>query len=123
MNVHIDKLVFGGQAMGKTPDGKIAFVWNALPGEDVELDVIKNKKTHIEGNAVRILSSSSNRIPAREDHFLSCSPWQIMTFEEENTWKIAMAKETYEKIGGLENVSLEIVADEKNQYGYRNKIE
>lgn len=123
MNVRIDKLVFGGQGMGKTDDGKIAFVWNALPGEDVALDVIKNKKTHIEAHASAILSPSPNRIEPKEKHFLSCSPWQILSFEEENQWKMDIARETYEKIGGLTDIPLDIVADPEAQYGYRNKIE
>jgi L-2-hydroxyglutarate oxidase LhgO len=44
MEAHIEKLVFGGQAMGKTPDGKLGFIWGALPGETVEVEVLKNKK-------------------------------------------------------------------------------
>ena len=71
MKVEIEKLVFGGQGMARLPslgaqttsgqghiDGKIAFVWNALPGETVEIDVIQNRKTHLEGVAKTSPSAS-----------------------------------------------------------------
>ncbi len=123
MNAQIEKLVFGGQALGKTPDGKLAFVWGALPDETVELDIIKDKKNLIEANAQRIIAPSAHRIAPQESHYLSCSPWQILAFDQENEWKIDIARETYTKIGGLNDTALDIVANEEAQYHYRNKIE
>jgi len=35
LRVKIDKLVHGGQGIGTLSDGRKAFVWNALPGEEV----------------------------------------------------------------------------------------
>ena len=43
MKIKIDKLVFGGQGLGKF-EGKTAFIWNALPGEQIEADLIKKEK-------------------------------------------------------------------------------
>ncbi len=122
MRVIIEKLVFGGQAMGRAEDGKVVFVWNALPGEEVEVEVIKKKKDHIEAVAIDIIKPSLDRLPAGEEHYLSCSPWQIMSWEKENEWKKKMANEVYKKIGGLE-LDLDISFDSDWQYGYRNKME
>jgi 23S rRNA (uracil1939-C5)-methyltransferase len=122
--VHIDKLVFGGQGLGRFPDGRVVFVWNALPGEDVEIQIIKKHKNHIEAVAKRILNPSPDREDPRESHWLSSSPWQMISWEKENEWKRAIAAETYSKIGNLiiQPQELEIVTD-NNPYGYRNKIE
>ncbi|OGH71828.1 MAG: 23S rRNA (uracil-5-)-methyltransferase RumA [Candidatus Magasanikbacteria bacterium RIFCSPLOWO2_12_FULL_43_12] len=122
MKVNIEKLVFGGQGLGRLDDGRVCFVWNALPGEEVELEILKNKKTHLEAVATRIIKPSPERIEPKESHFLSCSPWQIMNFEAENKWKREIAVETYKKLGGIDAGDLEIVSDEK-EYGYRNKME
>ncbi|MBI4426913.1 MAG: 23S rRNA (uracil(1939)-C(5))-methyltransferase RlmD [Candidatus Magasanikbacteria bacterium] len=119
--IKIEKLVFGGQGLGFL-DGKACFVWNALPGEEAEIEIIKNKKTHLEAMATKIIKSSSDRIEPKEDHFLSCSPWQIMNFAAENRWKKDIAVETYRKLGGFDVCDLEIVSDGK-EYGYRNKME
>ncbi len=107
--------------MGHIDDGRVIFVWNALPGEEVEFELIKKEKTHWEGVATKILNPSQARLEPKEAHFLSCSPWQIMTQDEENKWKIEMAKETYKKIGGFD-CELKMAGDE-NIWGYRNKME
>ncbi len=124
MRVLIEKLVFGGQGLGRLPDGRVIFVWNALPGEEVEAQILKSKKGHVEAVATKIYTPSPDRVPALDSHFLSTGPWEILSWEKENEWKQAIAKETYAKIG---NVLLEekipIVAHSEMQYGYRNKME
>ncbi len=124
MKLHIDKLVFGGQGFGRTEDGQPAFVWNALPGEDVELNVLKKRKGVYEAVATEITNPSPDRIEPKESHWLSSSPWQHLSWEAELRWKKAIAAETYSKIGDLiiQSDELKIVTDDK-QYGYRNKIE
>jgi len=122
--IKIEKLVFGGQGMGRLEDGRVAFVWNALPGETVKITIVKKKKEFVEAIATTILKPSPERVEPLTPHFLSTSPWQILDFERENHWKKAIAAETYGKIGGLifgENIP-KIVSDDV-QYGYRNKIE
>jgi len=121
--VKIEKLVFGGQALGRLHGGAI-FIWNALPGEEVEIEIVKKKKNYFEALAKNIIKPSPYRIEPKEDHFLSCSPWQILDFKRENFWKKMIASETYKKIGKLSaDIKLDIVSDDKKQYGYRNKIE
>ncbi len=121
--IKIEKLVFGGQALGTMEDGRKIFIWNALPGEEVEVEIIKKKKNFIEATATNIIKASPDRIPATESHYLSCSPWQIMTAEAENHEKINVAKEVFQKIGGFSLPDdIQITSDE-NIYHYRNKIE
>lgn len=122
-SLFIEKLVFGGQGLGKSA-GKICLVWNALPDENVRIKVLKQKHNYLEAVATEILSPSPRRIAPREDHFLSCSPWQILSFEAENEWKIRIAEETYARLGHLPTgKKIEIVSDTACQYGYRNKME
>ena len=40
---HIEKLIFGGQALTRI-DGKAVLVWGALPDEEVEIEYINEKK-------------------------------------------------------------------------------
>ncbi|MDD5043802.1 MAG: TRAM domain-containing protein [Patescibacteria group bacterium] len=123
IRVKIEKLVFGGQGLGHF-DGRVVLAWNALPGEEVEVEIIRKKKNYLEGVARNIISPSPDRVLTQESHFISCSPWQILSFNKENFWKKAIAKETYKKIGKFSwEGELEIVSDERAQYGYRNKME
>lgn len=121
--IHIEKLIFGGQALGRL-DGKAVFVWNALPGEDVEIEYTVNKKNFAEAIATKIITPSPNRVEPKEKHFLATSPWDIMDYKTENEWKKQIAIETYGRNGGLilqENPPT--IEFDDNQYGYRNKIE
>ncbi|MBI5728499.1 MAG: class I SAM-dependent RNA methyltransferase [Candidatus Magasanikbacteria bacterium] len=124
MRVHIEKLVFGGQGLGRTPEGRVVFVWNALPGEDVDVEIIKNRAGHTEAVATAITNPSPDRVAPMETHWLSSSPWQHLSWESELLWKKEIAAETYSKIGHCVLQSSDIdIATNGRQYGYRNKIE
>lgn len=120
----IEKLIFGGQGLGKLDDGQVVFVWNALPGEVVDVEILKKKKGYLEGVAINIVEVSPERVEPKDKHFLSTSPWQIMSYETENKWKKEVSIETYKKLGGaaFENIDPEIVYSDE-EYGYRNKME
>lgn len=121
LTIEIKKLVNGGQGLGFY-EGKPVFAWNVLPGETAMVEITKQKKEYLEGIAVQINNTSPERIAPKEDHFLSCSPWQIMTYVYESHWKKEIVKETFNKIGNIELNDLNIVCNE-NIFGYRNKME
>lgn len=129
----IEKLVFGGQGLAREAQtnnkgitfNRTIFVWNALPGEEVEVDYLERKKDTAEAIATQILSPSPDRIPPQEPQFLSTSPWQILKPEAETRLKLEVAVETYGRNGGLilQNELPKIISDEAHYFGYRNKIE
>ncbi len=121
--VKIEKLVFGGQALARM-ENKVALVWNALPGEEVEIEIYRKQKSFVEAIATKIITPSPIRVEPSEPHYLCCSPWQILPFADENYWKEQIALETYQKIGRITPVDeLKILSDASLQYGYRNKME
>ena len=61
MFAKIEKLVPGGQGLGVLEDGKKAFVWNALPGEMVEFNVTKDKRSYCEGVAYHVFNCNERR--------------------------------------------------------------
>ena len=56
------KLVYGGRALARTPEGMVAFVAGALPGERVLARPVSARKGYLECEAARILSPSPDRI-------------------------------------------------------------
>ena len=123
VKLKIEKLVFGGQGLARH-EGKIYFIWNALPGEEVEAEITKQTKTFCEGEAVKIIESSPYRKNPKEDHYMSCSAWQILDFAQENAWKRFVAEEVYHKLSGLSLQNLpEIAYEEGEDFNYRNKME
>lgn len=120
----IEKIVNGGQGLAHTDDLTV-FVWNALPGEEVEVEYLSKRKGIAEAVATKITSPSPDRIEPKEPFFLSSSPWQIVKPEAEDVLKQTIAVETYGRNGGLilQAEPPKIISDAKNAFGYRNKIE
>lgn len=118
----IEKLVHGGQGISTLADGRRAFVWNALPGEEVEITISKNKRSHAEAVATNIITPSKYRIEPRDEAYLSTSPWQIMTFVAENGYKKDILTETLQREHVNYDGDIALIAD-KDPWHYRNKME
>ena len=119
----LDKIVGGGQALGSLDYGKKAFVWGGLPGEKVAIQLTKKKSSFVEGVVTEVLEASKERIePVDATSYLSTSPWQIMQFDAEQHYKAALIEEAFELHNIVLPEAIEVYTDDK-QYGYRNKIE
>jgi len=121
MRLRIEKLIFGGQSLARE-NGQVFFVWGGLPGELVEVEITKKGKGFCEGVVKSVVEKSPDRIEPAEKHFALCAPWQSMSFEAENKYKVEIAEETYRRLGKFEPPKLQITHDER-ELGYRNKME
>ena len=70
--VVLDKLVYGGEAMGRLPDGRAVFVPFGLPGETVQVRLIEEKRGFARGELLEVLKPSPDRITPRCKHFMTC---------------------------------------------------
>ncbi|MBQ6510999.1 class I SAM-dependent RNA methyltransferase [Candidatus Saccharibacteria bacterium] len=122
LTAHIDKLIPGGQALATLESGQKAFIWNALPGEDVTFSVTKAKSSYVEGIATEIKNPNPHRIESKDSCYLSTSPWQIMDFDYELAQKTALVAESFRQ----EHINLSELkpcVTDNNPYHYRNKME
>ena len=121
-SVAIESIVPGGQGLGVLPDGRKVFVWNALPGETLQVRITKHKRTYAEGIAEEVVTTSPDRVPPKEDNYLATSPWQMMNFEAENRYKNDIVK----MLVLQEHLTIEVrdgVVHDNRQWHYRNKME
>lgn len=120
--VRLEKIVGGGQALGALPDGKKIFAWGGLPGETVKIRLTKSKNSYAEGIVTEIIEASPLRIEPRDaGAYLSTSPWQIMNFEAEQSFKSELVREAF-ALSQIEIATPEISTDGQ-MFGYRNKME
>lgn len=119
----LENIVGGGQAIGTLADGRKAFVWGGLPGEQVTIRLTKKKSKFVEGVVTEVHHASSERItPVDPGSYLSTSPWQIMTFSAEQQYKAQLITEAFR----LHHVTLPTaptVYTDEQQLAYRNKVE
>lgn len=62
MELRIDKMVQGGEGMGRLPDGRVCFVAGALPGELCKVLLTLQKKDFTRGRVLEVLEASSDRV-------------------------------------------------------------
>ena len=120
--VTTDKFVHGGQVMGVLPDGRKCFVWGALPGETVTVQLTKRKKDWAEGYAIEVITPSPDRVePPEPEIYLATSPWQILAYLAEAKAKQSILAETFER----ERVAVTWLPfyQQEEPYHYRNKME
>jgi 23S rRNA (uracil1939-C5)-methyltransferase len=121
-DVTVENIAPGGQGIGHLADGKAVFVWNALPGEQVQVRLIKQKRNYAEGIAERVIEASHERVEPRETNYLATSPWQMMAYAAENRYKNNIVTMLLEQAHMQLAILPETVHDER-QWHYRNKME
>lgn len=123
VEVTIEKLVHGGQGLGVLPDGRKVFVWNALPGEKLQVQLTKKKRDYAEGVTTAVLTPSPVRIGNADiaPEVLATQPWAIMDYTTELQAKQAIVKELFarEKVE-IQSVEIKTFG---GLSGYRNKME
>ena len=114
-------LGINGEGVAKE-NGKVFFVKNALPGEDVEIEVLKENKKFSFAKATKIKAKSSDRVEPLCPYFGICGGCQLqhMDYEKQLEFKQNLVKSTLKKVGEIEvEVQTTIPSDEI--YFYRNK--
>ncbi len=124
--IELEKLVPGGQAIGRLANGKKTFIWGGLPGETAEIQTTKNKSSLVEGIATNIIKPSPNRVPPQDpDSYLSTSPWQIMNDHYEAEQKINLVRESFrqQKIDCGAGVFSQIISERCNSHNSHGRFQ
>ena len=123
MQVQIEKLVYGGQGLGRV-EGRVVLVPFVAPGETVEVEAVRQKKGLIEGRAVDWVSKSSSRVEARCPVFGVCGGchYQHLSYDQQLESKSQILLETLARVGKITwDGPVETVAGEP--WGYRNRTQ
>lgn len=123
IELRLETIVGGGQALGTAEDGRKVFVWGGLPGEKVVVQLTKKKSNFAEGIVTKVLEPSPDRVaPEDPESYLSTSPWQIIDFAREQHFKAELISEAFTLHHQSLPNEIEIYTDHQ-QYHYRNKVE
>jgi 23S rRNA (uracil1939-C5)-methyltransferase len=123
-DVRIERLVYGGDAMGRLADGRAVFIPFVLPGELARIKLVEEKPHYARADLVEVLEPSPQRITARCVHFITCGGchYQHMESATQLKAKSAILREQLERIGGITEIpTVEIIAALEPWY-YRNHI-
>jgi len=119
MKVVIEKLDHFGNGLSHV-DGKIVFVPKTLPGDIVEIDIVKEDKKFLEGKVI-------NYIEKKERHSICpysdiCGGCHLtdLKYSEQLIYKENKVKELFKKVLNIDILIKDVISGNNNYY--RNKI-
>lgn len=125
LEVRLDRLVYGGEAMGRLPDGRAVFVPYTLPGEVAHVRLVEQKRGYARAELIQVLDAAPERITARCAHFTSCGGchYQHMPYEMQLATKETILRDQLQRIGGLEHPPVQPAVPSPQPWAYRNHLQ
>ncbi|HWZ43122.1 MAG TPA: 23S rRNA (uracil(1939)-C(5))-methyltransferase RlmD [Candidatus Saccharimonadales bacterium] len=122
MKLTIEKMIYGGDGLARSPEGKAAFVPLVLPGEEVEANVLEAKKGYIRALPLEVLKASEQRIAPACRYFSRCGGchYQHTDYQTQLGFKLAILRETFKRTAKFEWAD-EITTHCAEPWGYRNR--
>ncbi len=106
-------------------DGKVIFVENTIPGDEVEVLLQKNKKDWGEGMALRYHKYSDLRVEPFCQHFGVCGgcQWQMLPYSLQLQYKQQQVTDNLTRIAKVQLPEIRPIIGADQTTRYRNKIE
>ncbi|WP_072979256.1 23S rRNA (uracil(1939)-C(5))-methyltransferase RlmD [Leeuwenhoekiella palythoae] len=114
-----------GKSIAKAPDGRVIFISNAVPGDVVDIQTMKQRKAYYEGKAIKIHEYSPKRTEPVCKHFGTCGgcKWQNMHYDYQLEYKQREVVNNLQRLGKIDLPDITPISGSKDIYFYRNKME
>ncbi len=120
----------GGAGIANAPDGRIIMVTGAVPGDQVEVEITREKKRLLEARVVKVVKPGQFRIAASCEHYRNgCGgcDWQFVEPAGATELRRQIVAESLRRLGKIESV--EVVAQNQSEpsqplptKGYRTTV-
>jgi len=124
--IKIEDCGIQGEGIGKI-DGFTLFVKDAIPGDEVEVKIMKLKKNYAFAKLEKVLTPSPNRVDGECTYNKSCGGCQIqsMQYAAQLQFKESKVKNNLQRVGKFSAEEVEAImrpiVGMENPYRYRNK--
>lgn len=121
----VQTLIYGGEGLGRLPDGRAVFVPYTLPGERVRIRLVEEKRRHARAELLEVLTPAAGRIVPRCAHFGKCGgcSYQHMPYAEQLAAKEAILREQLERIGEISDPPVQAIVPAPAEFNYRNHVQ
>lgn len=123
MIIDIEKIVFPAFGFGRDKNSRPIFVYRGLPGDQLEVEILKDKKSYAYAKIKKIIRSSNLRIEPKCPHFDTCGgcDFQNLSYQNQLTIKEDMFLEILNR-AKIDIKPEKIIAGSCNSFFYRNSI-
>ncbi len=105
--VEIERLVAGGDGLGRLSDGRVVFIPAVVSGELVQIEVVSARKDLARGRVIEIKRPSAHRTTAPCDRVAAgcggCS-WQHIELDAQHDEKVNVVRDAFRRIGRVIDV-------------------
>ncbi len=124
-NIEVIDTAAKGKSVAKSPDGRVVFLSNAVPGDIVDIRTGRKRKSYYEGKAIKFHHLSDKRVDPVCEHFGVCGgcKWQHMNYTDQLAYKQKEVTNNLIRIGHLDLPEITPIAGSSKTYFYRNKME
>lgn len=122
MEIKITDLDHQGRGIGRI-NNKIVFIPNTIPGEIVEIKIIKEKKKYMEGQVKSFIQKSKDRIENLCPYYPSCGGCQLLhlPYQQQLIYKQKKLQNIFSRYG-LNNIIINEIIGSPQKFHYRNKV-
>ena len=120
----IEAVAAEGKALVRVDD-LVVFVPFAVPGDVVDVQLTRKKHSYAEGEVVRMVKPSADRVEPFCPHFGVCGgcKWQMLPYELQLAAKQKQVMDALQRIGKVELPACSPILGSKRTQEYRNKLE
>ncbi len=114
-----------GKSVAKDAEGKVYFVDKAVPGDVVDILVLKKKKSFFQGVVKKYKKKSELRVQPKCDHFGVCGgcKWQHLDYEAQLRFKANTVLNAMTRIANVDPAVIRPIKGAEQVFNYRNKLE
>jgi 23S rRNA (uracil1939-C5)-methyltransferase len=125
LDLRLEKLAYGGDAMGRLADGRTVFVPFGLPGERVRVRLTEERRNFARADLLEILEASPHRVAPRCKHFGVCGGchYQNLPYEQQLRAKTEILRDQLTRIGKIENPPVHEMVASPSPWNYRNSVQ
>lgn len=122
--VRIEDIGAEGKALARVGD-MVVFTKLVIPGDIVDLQVVKKRKNYQEAMVTRIHQYSTDRVDSFCSHFGICGgcKWQFLPYTKQLLYKQKQVEHQLKRIGKIELPEISPILGSKKDTFYRNKLE
>lgn len=123
-NVEIVDVAAEGKAIARV-DNRVVFVPFVIPGDVVDVQLRRKRKSFAEGKVMRIVEKSPNRVEPLCEHFGVCGgcKWQILPYADQIRYKQKQVVDNLTRLGKIELPEISPILGSQKTGFYRNKLE
>ncbi|SDM40142.1 23S rRNA (uracil1939-C5)-methyltransferase [Daejeonella rubra] len=123
-NIQVIDIAEEGKGVGKSDD-LVIFIDKAVPGDVVDVELLRRKKKFYEGKIQKIVKPSEHRTDPFCEHFGVCGgcKWQHLNYDAQLLFKQKSVVDALQRLAKVDTSGIEPILGSKETSYYRNKLE